>query len=342
MPRLTAAILALTTVLLPACDPCELRIVQASPHLGLVRVHNDCPAAIASDDKVLCAGSGGGYETCIPLGDEDAPLEAGACVDIPVELFGMMQPAGAASLGVFTVDQDPATSVPRDQVAWGTKALYLGDAGAKTAPVVESLTVAKSLTRGEEGWYEVDSGPVMTACGTWSHTISPGKRVCLPRIVEVHPGPHAFFKVAMPAGCPEKDMSEFHIAWGAESLVEAIPLPAKSLTGDECLTVGGPKSTSVNGWAQWGWDMLEPIDLAAIEPITDGKTSVQMAGLLWGGEANNGIIWGTSEVPGALKWPNLDALPIVVPPGRSLRWDGGSWAIGPTSANQCPRWVFEE
>jgi len=335
----TAALILLATA--SACDPCEIKIVQLSTNLGKVRVSNDCPVPLDMSDKMLCSGQGGKYEKCVPLAGE-APIEAGACVDIAVNLGKISTPEAAAAVAVFRNGQDKVAEAPLDAVAWGFAPLYKGDGGSKMSPEVTALTVAKSLTRGHEGWYNVDSGPVMTACATWGHIIEPGKRVCLPRLVEVHPGPNSFLKIAMPEGCPDQDLSEFHLAWGTDGLHQAVALPAKSLAGGECLTVGGPESTWENGWAQWDWDMLEPVDFNEIELIEDGSSGLaSMAALLWGGEANNGVIWGGSL--GQIKtWPNLDSVMTVVPGGRSLRWDGSTWAIQPMSANQCPRWTFTE
>jgi hypothetical protein len=325
-------LIASIPLLICGCDPCEPKIVQVLPDLGIVRVSNDCYTEVDFAPLELCHGQASYAESCASL-DTGALVPAGACMDIKVDL--PLAPTASFGIAVFHADQNKLIEAPIDNAVWGLSNNTLLDASGDVAvPAMAAILADAGMTRGEDGWYSVPAGPSGIACATWAHVITLEETACVPRLVEVHPGPSPFLKIAMPPGCPAKSLEGFAVAWGGKSLSHVAKLPASKLIGGDCLVVGDEVSDSDNGWAQWAWSHLAPSEIGS---IPSGANGPAMAALLWGGEANSGVVFGavSGQPP---TWPNLDNLNEAVPSGRSIRWDGKVWSVAPTAANQCPRW----
>lgn len=316
-------------------EPCRPRIAQVLPGLGLVRVVNDCEGPVDWQPLQLCAGLDTYAKACASL-DPGKAIDAGACIDVAVKMPDA--PEGAFGVGIFTVGKNVATAPPVDSAIWGgANASMLDETGHVGAPLVPAIEQGKALTRGANGWYMIDKRGDPTACEVFGHVITVQQKSCAPQLVEVHPGPGAFFKVALPPECPAVDLGEHGLMWGGADLQHGMPLPERLLFSGDCAVFGDPPSTAANGWPQWQWPGLDPLAPSTIAPVPTGTYGVGVAAVTTGGKTSSGVVY-SGEIGNLPDWPNLDPHVGAVPPGKSLRWTGATWIAAPASPNNCPRW----
>ena len=135
---------------------------------------------------------------------------------------------------------------------------------------------------------------------------------CVPQLTEVYPGEAPYLVVAMPPWCEPTKLAGMQAAWGANVCDLSVPLPGKSLDGGSCL--------SLQGGDLYG--------------LGDGTGTAELAAVLKGGEAINGVRCGVGAAP----WPNLDIFPESIPDGEALRWTGQWWEPAKPTATPCPVW----
>lgn len=335
-PAMLATLLALLQCYLTGCaEPCRPRVVQVSPELGMVRISNDCAGPIDLAPVVLCHGSEK-YGSCVSIAQAEA-VPAGACIDAKIKMPAA--PAGAFGVALFNKDENPVTGAPIDVAIWGTEKTLHDEHGLVAEPAVAEIDAAHALTRGECGWYLAESRAEMSPCATWGHVIT-AEKVCVPQLVEVHPGPAPYFKVSMPPECPAAQLGDYSVAWGGLNLQHALPLPERLLVGGDCVVVGDPVSSVLNGFAQWDWSHLEPLQISATAPVPTGADGVGLAAVSHGGKMTSGVLY-SGQIGKLPTWPALGKHVGGVPAGQSLRWTGAAWEVAPPAANQCPRWDVE-
>ena len=135
---------------------------------------------------------------------------------------------------------------------------------------------------------------------------------CVPQLTEVYPGEVPYLVVALPPWCEPFKLTGMHAAWGVNACDLSVPLPGKSLDGGSCLIMQG----------------------GDLYGLGDGTKGAELAAVLKGGEAINGVRYGVGAAP----WPNLDVFPESIPDGEALRWNGQGWEPAKPTAIPCPVW----
>ena len=310
-----------------ACDLCGPEIVQVGAMPGYVRLRNTCPDVVELDATRLRFGLS--YtQSVLPLAGS---LLAGGCRKEGV--LGLPESVlGAFGVALFPASADVLTATPESAVIWGSINTKLrdehGQIGLVDAAKIDAGTV---LTRGSAGWYPVPATSGVP-CGTWGQTIAIAVEPCMPRLVEVHPGASsAFLKVALPSWCAPVALDGYALSWG-RAPVDHIYQLTGTLAGGDQLVVGPPVTAEENGWPQWS----HPGFLAApeVQPVSAAHSGLAFAVLLHDEQPVQGVAYGPATVP----HPVLQEFPGGVPGGRSLRWYGAGWEIGPASPNQSPAW----
>lgn len=326
--KTTTTMAAATLCAAAGCDLCGPEIVQVAAMPGTVRLRNSCAEELDLSETRMRIGLSYAQSVLTPAGS----LVAGGCRTDGV--LGLPQSVPSAfGVGIFAPADDVLTAAPKSAVIWGAANTKLrnelGQIGLVDAAAIEPGT---TLTRGSAGWYAVPSQSGVP-CDTWGQVIEASADLCEPRLVEVHPGAStAFMKVALPAWCAPVELAGYAISWGRAPGDRVYQLSG-ALAGGEQLVVGTPVTAAENGWPQWSWPGFK--SAPEVQPIAAAHTGLAFAALLHDGKPVQGVAYGPATTP----HPVLQEFPGGVPGGKSLRWRGPVWEIGPASPNQAPTWT---
>lgn len=329
-PTSTIAAATLAVSMLSGCDPCGPEIVQVSPTWSEVLIRNTCAGDIDLEPLALRFGITYGQN----IYDLKKTMPGGACERYTV--LGL--PSGlpiAFGIAVFEETQNVLSDKPWSSVIWGGEntGLLMDDDGATDSVDAKSIALGTTLTKGSAGWYEVPNSDAHIACETWGHEIEVSTtNNCVPHLVEVHPGPTPLMKLSLPPWCEEPvSLSGYALGWGRSTCDRFVKLDGQLSPGED-LVVGEPLVLADNGWPQWGTPGFR--SAPAMTELSSATSGFALAALYKGGEAIGGVAYG----PVKKLWPNLDNFAGGVPAGKSLRWTGSTWELGPASPNQAPDW----